>query len=89
MMNSKAAYLRKIHAYDFAILDLGLYLDTHTWDKQALRKRQELQAERKAAVMAYERKFGPYIPNWNKVKGDNWCWVNSPWPWEYQCPEEM
>lgn len=88
MMNMKAAYKKKIHAYDFAILELGLYLDTHTWDKAALQKRQKLQAERKAAVAAYEEKFGPYIVNWNKVKGDNWCWVNDPWPWEYKCQED-
>ncbi len=87
MTDMKAAMKKKIHAYDFAILELGLYLDTHTWDRRALRKRQMLQAERKAAVAAYEEKFGPYIVNWNQVKGDHWAWVNDPWPWEY-CQRE-
>ena len=89
MMNMKSAALRKIHALDFSILEFGLYLDTHAWDKRAIRKRQELLAERKAAVMAYEQKFGPYVPTANKVRGDSWSWVNDPWPWEYKCQEEM
>ena len=89
MMDMKTAMKKKIHAYDFAILELGLYLDTHSWDRRALKRRQMLQAERKAAVAAYEEKFGPYIVNWNQVKGDNWCWVNDPWPWEYCRREDM
>lgn len=89
MTDMKAAMKRKIHAYDFAILELGLYLDTHAWDRRALRRRQMLQAERKAAVAAYEEKFGPYIVNCNQVKGDNWVWLSDPWPWEYSRREDM
>lgn len=36
----------RIHAYDFSILELGLFLDTHCEDAQALEKRQELQDQR-------------------------------------------
>ncbi len=89
-MNSmKTALKRKIHAIDFAILELGLYLDTHTWDKRALRRRQALQLERKNAVMTYEAKFGPYIVTDCDSKGSSWSWVNDPWPWEYKCSEEV
>ncbi len=89
MTETKCALKKRIHAYDFALYELGLYLDTHTWDKRALKKRQQLIMERKAAVAAYEEKFGPYIPNWNKVRGDCWSWVNDPWPWEYSAKDEM
>ena len=89
MTNMKCALKKKIHALDFAVLELGLYLDTHPWDKRALHKRHHLLAERKAAVAAYEEKFGPYEPTWNKVRGDSWSWVNDPWPWEYSAKEEM
>ena len=42
--------VRSIHAYDFAILEIGLYLDTHPGDTCALKKRQEMQAEREKLV---------------------------------------
>ncbi len=74
--------VRRIHAYDFAILEMGLYLDTHPGDTCALQKRQELQAERAALVMEYEEKFGPYVVTDKDVRGDCWTWVNNPWPWE-------
>ena len=88
MKMSNSALTKRIHAYDFALLELGLYLDTHTWDRRALHRRQELLAERKSAVAAYEEAYGPYIVNWNQVKGNRWSWVNDPWPWEYCFKED-
>ncbi len=88
-MNMKAAMKKKIHSLDFAILEMGIYLDTHAWDKRALRKRQALQMERKNAVMAYESKFGPYIVTSQDVLGDSWTWGADPWPWEYCSNEEV
>ena len=75
---------RRIHAYDFALLEIGLYLDTHPADTCALNKRQELQAERAALVSEYEMNYGPYVVTAADVKGDCWTWVNGPWPWEYE-----
>lgn len=80
---NKNAMLRKIHAYDFAILEFGMYLDTHPWDSRALSKRQALQAERKELIREYERRFGPYIVRSTQVKGNRWSWIDDPWPWEY------
>ena len=40
----------RIYAYDFSILELGLYLDTHCGDTQALEKRQEYRAKREALI---------------------------------------
>lgn len=74
--------VRRIHAYDFAILEMGLYLDTHPSDTCALKKRQEFQTEREALVMEYEAKYGPYVVTDTDVRGDSWTWVNNPWPWE-------
>ena len=85
----KIALTRKIHALDFALLELGHYLDTHTWDKKALAKRNTLKAERARAVMAYEENFGPYIVTQNDVCADRWAWVDNPWPWEYCGQEDM
>jgi len=75
---------RCIHAYDFAILEMGLYLDTHPCDTAALTKRQELQAKRAELVAEYERQYGPYIVTNTDVCGDDWKWICGPWPWEYE-----
>lgn len=85
---NKMAMRKKIHAYDFAILEFELYLDTHPWDSRALNKRHELIRERRELVEQYERRFGPYIVKSTQVKGDRWSWVDNPWPWEYQDVEE-
>ncbi len=81
--NGRAMLRRKIDAYDFAILEFGMYLDTHPCDMKALQRRQNLQKERKALVEAYETKYGPYIVKDTQVRGNTWSWVNDPWPWEY------
>ena len=80
-MDEKAMRCR-IYAYDFSILELGLYLDTHCGDTQALEQRQEYLAKREALIAEYECKFGPYIVNSNQVTGDRWSWVDNPWPWD-------
>ena len=86
---NKYAMQKKIHAYDFAILEFELYLDTHPWDTRALSKRQSLQKERRELVAQYERRFGPYIVKSTKVQGNRWSWVDNPWPWEFNEEECM
>jgi spore coat protein JB len=73
---------QQIHAYDFAILEIGLFLDTHPCDTAALQKRQELQAQRQMLVEEYERQYGAYVVVDTDVCGDAWTWVQGPWPWE-------
>ncbi len=84
---NKMSLKKRIHAYDFAILELGLFLDTHPNNTEALRKRQELQRKRKELVAEYESRFGPYIVKSTQVKGNRWTWVDNPWPWEYKDEE--
>lgn len=76
---------RKIHAYDFAILEIGLYLDTHPCDAAALQKRCELKEQRAALVAEYESLYGTYVVTARDVQTDDcWAWINGPWPWEYE-----
>ena len=82
-ISGKAMLRKKIDAYDFAILEFGMYLDTHPYDTRALQRRQNLQKERKSLVEAYENKYGPYVVKDTKVRGNAWTWVDNPWPWEY------
>ncbi|MCI8553427.1 MAG: spore coat protein CotJB [Clostridiales bacterium] len=83
-MSDKNRLLQRIHAYDFTILELGLFLDTHTDNARALSARQQAQAERAELVCEYEEKYGPYILTSDDVAGDRWSWVDHPWPWDYR-----
>ena len=76
--------VRRIHAYDFALLEIGLFLDTHPCNTQALEKRRELMAQRDALVAEYERIYGTYVVSDRDVCGDRWTWIDGPWPWEYE-----
>lgn len=84
-MNTKSMLLHRIHAYDFAILELELYLDTHKNDSKALMRREAFIKERNALIKEYETRFGRFVASKNDIGASNsWTWVNDPWPWEYK-----
>lgn len=70
-MNEKRQMLRRIYSYDFTILELGLYLDTHSDDMRALKTRQQVQEKRAQLVQEYEAKFGPYVLTSDDVKRES------------------
>ncbi len=82
-MDNGTALKHRIHALDFALLEIALFLDTNPCNEQALCKRGQLMEERDALIAAYEEQFCPYVVTKADVTGDRWCWVQGPWPWEY------
>ena len=82
-MDERNTLIHRIHALDFAILELGMFLDIHPCNETALCKRREYLAERAQLIETYEAKFGPYVINSNRAIGDRWSWIMGPWPWEY------
>ena len=73
--------LKDIQAYNFAVLETILYLDTHPEDQAVLRLHNELAAEYLSLVDQYQEKYAPiyaYFPDADYP----WQWVNEPWPWE-------
>jgi spore coat protein JB len=84
MMHQKTALLNKLRAYEFAALELNLYLDAHPFDRKALsdynyyaRLVMELKAE-------YERIYGPLIHFGFGYSQHPWQWIQDPWPWDRQ-----
>lgn len=74
---------RRIAAYDFALVEMNLYLDTHPDDKEALALMYAYRRKRAELVETYEAQFGPYENTAQSVNNpDRWSWVDSPWPWE-------
>lgn len=71
--------IHKIKALNFAIIELGLYLNTHHNDQRALCLHREYTKQLKELKDQYQRVYGPlsiYYPC------NKWRWLEEPWPWE-------
>ena len=79
--NQQQEMLLEIQKLQFAALDIALYLDTHPNDPVALYRHKMYTDQLKQVKDAYEMQFGPMTIFSHEV-GDNWRYINSPWPWE-------
>lgn len=79
-MTKREAMLKKLSTYQFAALDLQLFLDTHPGDETTLEKMNMFKSKAVKAKSDYEKQFGPLQKN--ITEGNNWNWINGPWPWE-------
>ena len=76
----------RIWAYDFAKIEINLYLDTHPEDHEAQKLFCAYGRKRDELVALYEERFGPYIVTADDACGeDHWAWNKDPWPWEFVC----
>lgn len=74
--------LMKIKELNFAIIELGLYLDTHPDDQRALCMHREYCKKLKELKDKYQKVYGPltiFFPC------NKWRWLEEPWPWEGGC----
>ncbi|MGE4277876.1 MAG: spore coat protein CotJB [Lawsonibacter sp.] len=74
--------LAELQALEFVVLELGIYLDTHPDDTEAFTMFKQYSAMEKAAKAAYESKFGPLMKS-SAASGENYRWLQDPWPWTY------
>ena len=75
----KEQMLMKIKELNFAVIELGLYLDTHPEDQRALCLHRKYVKELKDLKDKYQKVYGPlsiYYPC------NKWRWLEEPWPWE-------
>lgn len=72
----------KIHAVDFALYEVILYLDVYPHSCDALETYHKLKAQREALHAEYERTYGPLTPFGNQSH-TSWDWFDGPFPWEY------
>ena len=78
-MNERERMLRQLSAYDFAITELHIYLDTHPDDVSAERALKGYEEKSEKLRNEYEEKFGP-LTSINET-GNRWAWIADPWPW--------
>lgn len=73
--------MSELMALGFAVHELGLYLDTHQDDQEAMElfmKYNKLYGE---GVAEYERRYGPLQMT---ATDQHFNWVDDPWPWDFQ-----
>lgn len=71
--------IKQIKCLNFAVIELGLYLDTHHDDQKALCLHREYVKQLKELKDKYQRVYGPLSIYYPCKK---WRWLEEPWPWE-------
>lgn len=71
--------IEQIKALNFAVIELGLYLDTHPEDQKALCLHREYTKNLKNLKDMYQKVYGPLSIYYPCKK---WRWLEEPWPWE-------
>ncbi len=75
---SRKEMMMKIRELDFAIIELGLYLDTNPDDEKALCLHREYTKKVKDLKDKYQKVYGPLTIFYPCNK---WRWLEEPWPW--------
>ena len=72
--------LSELMALDFAIQELGLYLNTHANDKEVLELYWSYVRLGKQGREKYVAQYGPLCET--DITPGSFKWLNDPWPWD-------
>lgn len=82
MKDRRKEALRKVQQLNFAMIELGLYLNNQPECEKALDLYDKVKCMYQDAKERYETEFGPLNYEGVNTKKDGWSWINEPWPWE-------
>lgn len=68
--------MERIKCLNFAITELGLYLDTHNDDEKALCLHRKYCKEYRELTDKYQKVYGPLTI---KFPCNKWRWIEEPW----------
>lgn len=71
--------LKKIKCYNFAVIELALYLDTHPDDEKAICLHNNYCKTLRDLQDKYQKVYGPLSIFYPCNK---WRYIEEPWPWE-------
>lgn len=77
----------QIQSLSFAMTELGLYLDTHKSDKEALTLFNSYKELYDELITEYENKYGP-LTQAEAGRDGTYNWTQNPWPWDFAANEE-
>ena len=81
--NEKTATLSsQLQAMSFAIDELGLYLDTHRDDADAVALFNQYVERYADAMQKYEAQYDSLTQRDSALEG-TYTWIDDPWPWDY------
>lgn len=81
-MNSMEELLNKINDYEFTLIDINLFLDTHPSDKKALADYNTYAAELATLKNRFIKEYGPLQNFGNSTSEGSWKWNSQAWPWD-------
>ena len=73
--------LAELMALDFAVDELGLYLTTHSDDREVLDLYWTYVKLAEEGRRKYQELYGP-IQITDRTKDGDFLWLNDPWPWD-------
>lgn len=77
--DTREEMLKKIKCYNFAVIELGLYLNTHPDDERAICLHNSYNKTLRDLKDKYQKVYGPLTIFYPCNK---WRWLEEPWPWE-------
>lgn len=79
--------LHRLQALNFAVTELGLYLDTHSDDQDATDLFNQYVEQYADALKQYEQVSGSTTQLGAALTG-RYEWLDGPWPWDYDANKE-
>lgn len=78
--------LAELMALDFTVDELGLYLTTHSDDKEVLDMFYSYSELLRQGREYYQKMYGPLFQT--DFSEDGYAWLNNPWPWDVEGASE-
>lgn len=75
--------LQEVQMLGFALVELGLYLDTHKDDREAVELYNQYTEIYDDAIRQYQKQ-GVTLTQLGSALSGKYQWLNDPWPWDYQ-----
>lgn len=79
--------LHQLQSLNFAVSELGLYLDTHPNDEDAVALYNQYVEQYADVLHQYEQRYGATTQMGAALTGE-YEWLNDPWPWDYNANRE-
>ena len=81
-LSEREKALMVVQAYEFALFEVGLFLDTHPTDRTALAYFKQYMELKNKAVADFTKIYGPLMMDNADTDMTTWRWIENPWPWE-------
>ena len=81
-MNEQAKLLTDIDALCFSMIDLNLYLDINSNNKEMIDLFNQYRMKYLKLLSEYEERFGPITLNSNSLASFPWNWDDMTWQWD-------